>query len=233
MNTGTHRQAPHKRGFTLIEMLIVIVIILILSGMLLKIMGLVGRKTGAARAHYDLEQLQNAINEFYAEYGHYPPTSGLAYEYEASYKYTQPQWFRPIFVGTGIWQEAGFGSIVFLAAIAGVSPSLYESAVVDGANRWQMMWKITIPSILPTIAILFILRFATVLKAGWDQIYLLRMPGNITKSQILDTYIIEIGLEGGQFGNATAVTLFQSVIGLILVLIVNKIAKKTTEVGLF
>ncbi|MBT3274070.1 MAG: hypothetical protein HN368_13015 [Spirochaetales bacterium] len=71
------------------------------------------------------------------------------------------------------------------------------------------------------------------MKAGWDQIYLMRMPGNITKSQILDTYVIEIGLEGGQFGNATAVSLFQSVIGLILVLLVNKIAKKVADVGLF
>ena len=86
---------------------------------------------------------------------------------------------------------------------------------------------------MPTIIILFILRFAAVLRAGWDQIYLLRMPGNISRSQIIDTYVIQIGLEGGQFGNATAVALFQGVIGLVMVLVVNKIAKKVADVGLF
>jgi len=97
----------------------------------------------------------------------FSPTAGIVNTFigwlgfDPVYFLTRPEWFRPIFVGTGIWQEAGFGSIVFLAAIAGVNPSLYESAVVDGANRWQMMWKITIPSILPTILIMLIMLYAT------------------------------------------------------------------------
>jgi len=89
---------------------------------------------------------------------------------DSIYFLTKPEWFRPIFVGTGIWQEAGFGSIVFLAAIAGVNPSLYESAVVDGANRWQMMWRITIPSILPTIIIMFIIRVGNVMEVSFELI---------------------------------------------------------------
>ena len=89
---------------------------------------------------------------------------------DSIYFLTKPEWFRPIFVGTGIWQEAGFGSIVFLAAIAGVNPSLYESAVVDGANRWQMMWKITIPSILPTIIIMLIIRIGNVMEVSFELI---------------------------------------------------------------
>ena len=141
--------------------------------------------------------------------------------------------FYPMVYFTAVWKNMGYSAIIYVAALAGVNPELYEAAIVDGAKKLRRIWHISLPSILPTIAILFILRFATVLKAGWDQIYLMRMPGNITRSQILDTYVIDVGLEGGQFGNATAVSLFQSVIGLILVLLVNKIAKKTAEVGLF
>jgi len=96
---------------------------------------------------------------------------------DSIYFLSKPEWFRPIFVGTGIWQEAGFGSIVFLAAIAGVSPSLYESAVVDGANRWQMMWRITIPSILPTIIIMLIIRIGNVMEVSFELIILLYLPG--------------------------------------------------------
>lgn len=141
--------------------------------------------------------------------------------------------FYPMVYFTFVWKSMGYSAIIYVAALAGVDPALYEAAIVDGATRLQRVWHISLPSILPTIAILFILRFATILRAGWDQIYLLRMPGNIAVSQILDTYVIQIGLEGGQFGNATAVALFQSVIGLIMVLTVNRVAKKVAEVGLF
>jgi putative aldouronate transport system permease protein len=141
--------------------------------------------------------------------------------------------FYPMVYFSGVWKNMGYSAIIYIAALAGVDPALYEAAIVDGANRMRRVWHISLPSILPTIAILFILRFATILRAGWDQIYLMRMPGNIGVSQILDTYVIQIGLEGGQFGNATAVALFQSVIGLLMVLAVNRIARKVAEVGLF
>ena len=143
------------------------------------------------------------------------------------------RFFYPMVYFTAVWKNMGYSAIIYVAALAGVNPELYEAAIVDGAKKLRRIWHISLPSILPTIAILFILRFSAVLKAGWDQIYLMRMPGNIARSQILDTYVIDVGLEGGQFGNATAVSLFQSVIGLILVLIVNKIARKVADVGLF
>ena len=110
------------------------------------------------------------------------PTAGVVntvmgwFGLDSIYFLTRPEWFRPIFVGTGIWQEAGFGSIVFLAAIAGVSPSLYESAVVDGASRWQMMWKITLPSILPTIIIMLIIRIGNIMEVSFEMIILLYQP---------------------------------------------------------
>ena len=109
----------------------------------------------------------------------FAPSTGVinlmlnAMGYDSVYFLTKPEWFRTIFIGTGIWQEAGFGSIVFLAAIAGVNPSLYESAVVDGANRFQMMYKITIPCILPTILIMLIIRIGKILEVGFEMIIML------------------------------------------------------------
>lgn len=106
----------------------------------------------------------------------FSPTAGVVntimgwFNIDSIYFLTKPEWFRPIFVGTGIWQEAGFGSIVFLAAIAGVNPSLYESAVVDGASRWQMMWKITIPAIMPTIIIMLIIRIGNIMEVSFELI---------------------------------------------------------------
>jgi putative aldouronate transport system permease protein len=152
---------------------------------------------------------------------------------DAIFYLNRQSFFYPMVYFTSVWKNMGYSAIIYVAALATVDPALYEAAIVDGANRFRRIWHISLPSILPTIMILFILRFAQILRAGWDQIYLLRMPGNIARSQIIDTYVIEIGLEGGQFGNATAVALFQSVIGLIMVLIVNRIAKKISDVGLF
>ena len=109
--------------------------------------------------------------------------------FDPVYFLTKPEWFRPIFVGTGIWQEAGFGSIVFLAAIAGVNPSLYESAVVDGANRWQMIWKITLPSILPTIIIMLIIRIGNIMEVSFELIILLYQPATYETADVVNTFI--------------------------------------------
>jgi len=104
------------------------------------------------------------------------------------YFLTKPEWFRPIFVGTTIWQEAGFQSIVYLAAIAGVSPTLYESAVVDGASRWQMMWKITVPSIMPTIIIMLIIRIGNMLEVSFEMIILLYQPAKYQTADVVNTW---------------------------------------------
>ncbi|MEM7720257.1 MAG: ABC transporter permease subunit, partial [Pseudomonadota bacterium] len=130
----------------------------------------------------------------------FSPTAGIVntvmgwFGLDAVYFLTQPEWFRPIFIGTGIWQEAGFGSIVFLAAIAGVSPSLYESAVVDGANRWQMMWKITIPSIMPTILIMLIIRIGNIMEVSFELIILLYQPSTYETADVVNTYIYRNGI---------------------------------------
>jgi len=142
-------------------------------------------------------------------------------------------YFYLIMFGSYVWKTIGYSAIIYISALAGVDQGLYEAATVDGAGRWKRMWYVSVPSIMPTAVVLFLLGLSSILSAGWDQIYLLRQPGNKMFSEILDTYIMDMGLRNGQFGYATAVSLFQSVIGLFLVLGTNYAVKKKTEVSLF
>jgi len=152
---------------------------------------------------------------------------------EPIYFLTKPEWFRPIFIGSGIWQEAGFSSIVFLAAIAGVNPSLYESAVVDGANRWQMMWKITIPSILPTILIMLIIRIGNLLEVSFELIILLYQPATYQTADVVNTFIYRQGLQSGQYDFAAAAGLFNAVVAFVLVMSANTISRRYSRTSLW
>ncbi|WP_086452110.1 ABC transporter permease [Marivivens niveibacter] len=152
---------------------------------------------------------------------------------DSVYFLTRPEWFRPIFIGTGIWQEAGFQSIVYLAAIAGVSPTLYESAVVDGASRWQMMWKITLPSILPTIIIMLIIRIGNILEVSFEMIILLYQPATYSTADVVNTFIYRQGLQGGQYDFAAAAGLFNAVVAFILVMTANAISKRFSRTSLW
>ncbi len=152
---------------------------------------------------------------------------------EPIYFLTKPEWFRPIFVGTGIWQEAGFQSIVYLAAIAGVSPTLYESAVVDGASRWQMMWKITLPSILPTIIIMLIIRIGNILEVSFEMIILLYQPATYETADVVNTFIYRQGIQGGQYDLAAAAGLFNAFVAFILVMAANTISKRYSRTSLW
>ena len=153
--------------------------------------------------------------------------------FEPIYFLTKPEWFRPIFVGTGIWQEAGFQSIVYLAAIAGVSPTLYESAVVDGASRWQMMWKITLPSILPTIIIMLIIRIGNLLEVGFEMIILLYQPATYQTADVINTYIYRQGIQGGQYDLAAAAGLFNAVVAFVLVMAANAVSRRYSRTSLW
>ncbi len=152
---------------------------------------------------------------------------------DSIYFLTKPEWFRPIFVGPGIWQEAGFQSIVYLAAIAGVSPTLYESAVVDGASRWQMMWKITIPSIMPTIIIMLIIRIGNILEVSFEMIILLYQPATYETADVVNTFIYRQGLQGGQYDFAAAAGLFNAVVAFVLVMTANTISKRYSRTSLW
>jgi putative aldouronate transport system permease protein len=142
-------------------------------------------------------------------------------------------WFLPIVLTSNIWKGVGWGSIVYLAAMSNINPELYEAARIDGAGKLQMIFKITLPCISSTIGILFILAVGGLISAGYDPIYLLQQPGNLELSQILDTYIVEVGLRQGNYSIATVASMFQGVIALILVVITNAILRKTTEISLW
>ncbi|SFI33493.1 ABC transporter permease [Jannaschia pohangensis] len=152
---------------------------------------------------------------------------------DSIYFLTKPEWFRPIFVGTTIWQEAGFQSIVYLAAIAGVSPTLYESAVVDGASRWQMMWKITIPTIMPTIIIMLIIRIGNMLEVSFEMIILLYQPATYATADVVNTFIYRQGLLGGQYDVAAAAGLFNAVVAFVLVIGANAVSKRYSRTSLW
>lgn len=140
----------------------------------------------------------------------------------------EPEYFRSIVVTSGIWKEAGWGTIIYLAALTGINPELYEAAEVDGAGRMRQVFSITIPALLPTIMVLLLLKVGHIMDLGFEQIYILLNPLVRETGDILDTYIYEIGLLGGQYSYTTAIGLFKSLVGLVLIMGVNYISKKTT-----
>ncbi|CUX66196.1 ABC transporter permease [Agrobacterium genomosp. 13] len=153
--------------------------------------------------------------------------------FEPIYFLTQPEWFRPVYIGSSVWKEAGFESIVYLAAIAGVSPTLYESARVDGASRWQMMWRITLPCILPTIVIMLIIRIGNLVEVGFEYIILLYRPSTYETADVVSTFIYRTGLQGTQYDLATAAGLFNAVIAFVLVYSANRISRKVSSTSLW
>lgn len=152
---------------------------------------------------------------------------------EAIYYMNDPAYFYLIMFASYVWKMTGWSAIIYIAAIAGIDPELYEAAKVDGAGKLNRIWHITLPSLIPIASVLFILSLASMLQAGWEHIYLLRTPGNMEVSDILDTYVIQQGFANGQIGYATAVSLFQSIIGLLFVVITNMVIKRKSEVSIF
>ncbi|TDF92829.1 ABC transporter permease [Paenibacillus piri] len=143
------------------------------------------------------------------------------------------QWFRTMVTLEVIWKESGWGTIIFMAALAGVNPQLYEAARMDGANRWKQLYHITLPSIRSTIVILLILRLGSFLDTGFEQIFLMLNALNREVGEVFDTYVYRVGIQGGQFSFSAAVGMFKSLVGLMLVLVTNRMAKKFGEEGIY
>ncbi|MDR6883737.1 ABC transporter permease subunit [Bacillus sp. 3255] len=144
-----------------------------------------------------------------------------------------PEVFRGFLVGTEMWKEVGWGTVIYLAAIAGVNPDLYEAARMDGANRFQLVRHITLPCITSTIVVLLILRSGQILNAGFDQVFILYNPLVYGVSDILDTYVYRVGLTMGRYSFAAAAGLFQSAVGLLLLLFTNWLVRRMGERGLW
>lgn len=145
----------------------------------------------------------------------------------------KPEWFRTIYVGSGIWQGIGWGSIIYLAALSGINPELYEASVVDGANRWKQTINITIPGILPTIIIMFILRIGSMLSVGSEKILLLYNPNTYETADVISTFVYRKGILEMDYSFSTAVGLFNSIINFVLLLVANRMSKKISEVSLW
>ncbi|MFD0867666.1 sn-glycerol-3-phosphate transport system permease protein ugpA [Chlamydia abortus] len=142
-------------------------------------------------------------------------------------------YFRGTLVWSMIWKEFGWNTIIYMAALAGVNPQLYEAAVMDGANRWRRVWHITLPCIRSTIIILLILRIGGLMEAGFEQIFVLYHPGVYNVADIIDTYVYRVGLTEGKFSLAAAVGLFKSVINFTLLVIANSLARRMGEQGIY
>lgn len=143
------------------------------------------------------------------------------------------EWFYPLLIGSGIWEEAGWSAIVYLAALSAIDQEQYEAARVDGARRFQLMWHITLPSIIPMVVMMLILRMGKVLNVGFEKIMLLYQPATYEVADVISTYTYRRGLEEGDFSYSTAIGLFNSVVGIILINLTNKISKKLGQSGLF
>lgn len=142
-------------------------------------------------------------------------------------------WFRPMYILQVIWREAGWSTIIYLAAITAVDPRLYEAAKMDGANRLRRMWHVTLPAIRSVIVVLLILKIGDTLELGFEHVYLLLNATNREVAEIFDTYVYTAGLKQGQFSYSTAVGLFKAAVGLILVVFANRMAKKFGEEGIY
>lgn len=153
--------------------------------------------------------------------------------YDGSTIATNSQYFRSIIVSSSIVKSFGFGSIVYLAALSGINPSLYEAARVDGANRWKQMLHITLPGIRSTIVLLFILEMGYMMDAGFEQILVLYNAAVYDTADIIDTYVYRMGLQNAQYSLSTALGLFKGVISLLLIVTTNFVAKRMGEEALW
>lgn len=141
--------------------------------------------------------------------------------------------FPSLYVWTGVWSGLGWGTIVYLAALSGVSDDLIEAARIDGAGRMRIIWNIKIPCILPTVITMLILRTGSLVSVDFEKIYAMQNPFNLQVSRVISTYVYELGIQGAQFSYSSAIGLFNNFINLVLILSVNWISKKVSETSLF
>lgn len=167
------------------------------------------------------------------------PSSGVVntiigwFGMEPIYFLGEDSYIRTILVSSGLWRDIGWGTIIYLAALAGINPDLYEAAEMDGASRWRQTLAITLPALLPVITILFLLKIGDFLDYGFERVFVFQNPLNLQNSEILDTYIYKAGLKQMQYSYATAIGLFKSVVGLTLLSIANFMSKKATGESLY
>lgn len=147
--------------------------------------------------------------------------------------FTDERYFVGMLVSIGIWKEIGWGMIIYLAALAGINPHLYEAAMVDGAGRWRQMWNVSLPSLMPAIVVLFLLRIGSMLDANVEQVLVFLNPLVRDVGEVIDTYVYRMGLLSAQFSYTTAIGMFKSLVGLILIVGLNRLSKKMTGESIY
>ncbi len=146
---------------------------------------------------------------------------------------SKPELFRPIYITSEVWQSAGWGAIIYLAALAGINEELYEAAVIDGAGRWRQTWHITLPGILPIIVIMLILRIGRMMEVGYEKIILLYSPPTYETADVISTFVYRKGLLNSDYSFSTAVGLFNSVLNFILLISANQLSRRVNETSLW
>ena len=145
----------------------------------------------------------------------------------------ESEYFTHMYVWSGVWQSVGWGSIIYMAALSGVDPTLHEAAMIDGASKVQRVWHIDLPAILPTISIMLIMSFGKVMSVGYEKVYLMQNDLNLQVSEIISTYVYKMGILSHQYSYSAAIGLFNNVVNFILVITMNKVVKKMTGSGLW
>ncbi|MFE1942003.1 ABC transporter permease [Streptomyces massasporeus] len=145
----------------------------------------------------------------------------------------EPEWFRALYVGSEVWQTAGWGTILYLAALTTIDEDLYEAARIDGANRWQQIWHVTLPGIRPTMITLLILNVGTFMAVGFEKVLLLYNPLTYPTADVISTYVYRSGVESNSFSYAAAIGLFEAIIGLVLITSANQLSRRTVGTSLW
>ena len=153
--------------------------------------------------------------------------------FEAQDFMNKPEYFKSLYVWSGIWQHTGWNSVIYFAVLSNIDPEQHEAAIIDGATRFQRIIYINIPVLVPTMVILLILNVGSIMNVGFEKTYLMQTPLNTSASEVISTYIYKVGLQGARFSFTTAVGMFNSVINFILLLIVNKTSKKLSSTSLW
>lgn len=167
------------------------------------------------------------------------PSTGVVNQFldkvgmEKVYFLSKPEYFRGIFTGLNMWKTTGFNAVIYLAALTAVDESLYEAAKIDGANKFQQLWHITIPSIVPTIVVMLVLKVGSMLNVAFETVLLLYQPATYSTADVISTYVYRTGMLMQDFGLATAVGLFNAIVGFILVYSANRWSKKVSESSLW
>lgn len=152
---------------------------------------------------------------------------------ESIYFLTKPEWFRTIYTLMNMWCYTGFGTIVYMAAIASIDQQLYEACAIDGGGKFRKLWHVTLPQILPTITIMLVMRMGSILSVGYESIILLYQPVTYETADVISTYVYRTGLESAQYDKAAAVDMVNSIVALIMVAAANKVSNKLTQTGLW